>query len=173
MSRRLSWFIVAVVLQTLILAAVAARKIYIRQIGTTVILKTAPHDPYSIISGYYAGLNYEISRPQISEKWRLWPESESIWVVLEKGDDEIWHAVSVHNSRPESVPDGCVVVKGRKKHGRIVYGIESYFIPENARDTVEHDLREHRDQARAEVKIDSFGNAALIRLLIQDRVYEY
>ena len=172
MNRRLSWFIIAVAVQALILAAVPAKKVYTRQTGKTITLKTAPYDPYSIMSGYYARLTYEISRPRTSD-WRRWRESKPVWVVLRKGDDGIWDADSVHNSWPESVPDGCVVIKGKKKHGRIVYGIESYFIPENARDTVERELREHRDQARVEVKVDSFGNAALIRLLIQDRVYTY
>lgn len=170
MNRRLSWFIVAVAVQALILAAVPARQIYTRQTGTTVILKTAPRDPYDILSGYYVTLTYEIARPKIR---RYRTESKHAWVVLKEGADEIWHADSAHDSRPESIPDGCVVIKGRKKGGRIVYGIESYFIPENARDTVERDLRQHRGQARVEVKIDSFGHAALIRLLIEDRVYEY
>jgi len=172
MNRRLGWFIIAVVVQAFILAAVPARKIYTRQTGTLVILKTAPYDPYSIMSGYYATLNYEISRPEIPN-WRHWRESKPIWVVLKEGTDGVWDVGSVHSSWPESVPVGCVVIKGKKKDGRIVYGIESYFIPEDARNTVERDLREHRDQAKAEVKIDSFGHAALIKLLIEDRVYEY
>ena len=170
MNRRLSWFIVAVAVQALVLAAVPARQIYTRQTGTTVILKTAPRDPYNILSGYYVTLTYEIDRPQIR---RYRTESKHAWVVLREGADGIWNADSAHDSRPESIPDGCVVIKGRKKGGRIVYGIESYFIPENARDTVERDLRQHRGQARVEVKIDSFGHAALIRLLIEDKVYEY
>lgn len=173
MNRRLTYFIIAVVLQVLILGAVPAGKIYTRYAGKTVILKTAPYDPYTIMSGYYVALNHEISHPQISKEWRHWSESQPVWVVLKKGDGEIWNAVSVHNSRPESLPENCIVIKGRKEHHRIVYGIESYFIPEDARNKVEHDLRENSDQARIEVKIDSFGRAALRSLLIQDRVYKY
>jgi len=172
MNRRLNWFIIAVAVQALVLAAVPARQIYTRQTGTTVILKTAPRDPYDILSGYYVTLTYEIARPKSSD-WRRLPKSKPVWVVLKESDDGIWNADSAHDSRPESMPDGCVVIKGRKKGSRIVYGIESYFIPENARDTVERDLRQNRGQARVEVKIDSFGHAALIRLLIEDRVYEY
>lgn len=172
MNRRVSWFIIAVAVQILILAAVPARKIYARLTGTTVILKVAPYDPYSIMSGYYATLNYEISRSRVSN-WQGLPKSKSIWVVLKEGNDGIWNAESAHSTRPESVPGGCVVIKGKKGNGRIVYGIEAFFIPENARNTVERDLRANPNRARAEVKVDSFGNAALVRLLIEDRVYEY
>ena len=172
MNRRVIWFVIAVAVQILILAAVPAPKIYARLTGTTVVLKTAPFDPYSVMSGYYARLNYEISRPKVLD-WRYSGESKSVWVVLKEGDDGIWNAESIHSSRPKSVPDGCVVIKGREKQGRIVYGIEAFFIPENARDKVERDLRASPNRARAEVKVDSFGNAALIRLLIEDKVYEY
>jgi len=170
MNKRISWFIAAVAVQALILTAVGARQIYTRRTGTTVILRTAPRDPYDIMSGYYVTLNYEIARPKIR---RYRTESKHAWVVLKEGADEIWHADSAQDSRPESIPDGCVVIKGRKKGSRIAYGIERYFIPEDARDTVENDLRQHRGQARVEVKVDSFGHAALIKLIIEDRVYEY
>jgi len=176
MNKRLGWFIIAVMAQALILAAVPGRKIYTRQTGTAILLKVAPYDPYSIMSGYYARLNYEISRPPVLEQWQEQHHGrqlKSVWMVLKKGDDGIWHADSIHDSWPKSVPDNCIVIKGKEKGGRIEYGIESYFIPEDARGTVERDLRQHHDQARAEVKVDSFGNAALIRLLIEDRVYEY
>ena len=34
-------------------------------------------------------------------------------------------------------------------------------------------LWKNRDQAQVEVKVDSEGNAALVRLLIGDHVYDY
>jgi uncharacterized membrane-anchored protein len=184
MNKQRIWFIIAVVVQLLILAAVPAQKIRIRKTGKLVTLKTAPVDPYSIMSGYYVTLTYDISRPFVptgppwsqpdhKPDWFTWPDSKPIWVVLKEGHDQIWYAHSIHQNQPQSPPDGSVIIKGKKKHHRILYAIESYFIPENARDKVESDLRTYPDQARAEVKIDARGNAALIKLLIQDRVYEY
>jgi len=173
MNKRISWFVIAVLAQTLILAAVPARKIYTRQTGRTVVLKCAPVDPYNIMSGYYVILSYEISRPQISKDWHKWRRSQTVWVVLQKGDNEVWDAVSVHDSRPTRTPDSAVVIKGRKGHRTIIYGIESYFIPEDARHEINQDLRKNFDKARVEVKVDSFGHAALIKLMIEDRVYEY
>ncbi|MDD5064064.1 MAG: GDYXXLXY domain-containing protein [Phycisphaerae bacterium] len=173
MNKRLSYFIIAVAVQLLILGAVPAGKICALCTGKTVILKTAPYDPYTIMSGYYVNLSHEISHPQITNEWQNWPGGQRVWVVLKKGDGEIWNAVSVHNSRPKSVPADCVIIKGKKENHRIVYGIESYFIPEDARNTVESDLRTNSNEARVKVKIDSLGRAALVSLLIQDRVYKY
>ena len=64
-------------------------------------------------------------------------------------------------------------VKGKKTYRGIEYGIESYFIPEENRSVIEKDLRKNRRQAKAQIKVDKYGNAALVRLMIDDRVYEY
>jgi uncharacterized membrane-anchored protein len=172
MNKRLIWFIVAVTAQLLILAAVPAQKIRTRVTGKTILLKTAPVDPYSVMSGYYVVLGYEISNPTVSAAWKEWPKGSAVWVVLKSDSNGIWDAVSVYDKMP-AIPDGCIVIKGKTTGWRIEYGIESYFIPEDAREKVSRDFRSHSREAKAEVKVDSSGNAALIKLIIQDRVYEY
>ena len=172
MHNRTLWFAVALGAQLLILAAVPAQKIHVRATGKTIILKTAPVDPYSIMSGYYVTLGYEISNPEVSADWKKWPEGKSVWVILKEDPNGIWNAVSVHDRRP-SVPADCVVIKGRTSYLRIEYGIESYFIPEDARDKVASDLRANIKGAKVEVKVDSAGNAAITKLIIEDRVYSF
>jgi uncharacterized membrane-anchored protein len=166
------WFVAAVVSQLLILAAVPAQKIFTRTTGKTILLKTFPVDPYSIMSGYYVILGYEISNPEVSTEWKKWPEGAPVWVVLKADPNGIWNAVSVHDKRP-TVASDCVVIKGKNYRRRIEYGIEAYFIPEEAREKFERDFREHSREAKVEVKVDAAGNAAIIKLIIQDRVYSY
>jgi uncharacterized membrane-anchored protein len=172
MNKRLVWFVVAVAAQLFILAAVPAQKIHVRTTGKTILLKTAPVDPYSVMSGYYVRLGYEISNPKVSDEWKKWPEGKAVWVILKADPNGLWDAVSVHDKRP-AVPEDCVVIKGKTDRWRIKYGIEAYFIPEEARDKVTQDLRRNFKEAKAEVKVDSSGNAAITKLIIQDRVYEY
>ncbi len=172
MNKRLILFIVAVAVQLFILTAVPAQKIYIRVTGKTILLKTAPVDPYSIMSGYYVTLGYEISNPKGLTGWDEGSEGKPVWVILKADSNGIWNAVSIHDKQP-SVPNDCVIIKGKASRWRIEYGIESYFIPEDARDKVERDFRNHSREAKAEVKVDSSGNAAITKLIIQDRVYEY
>ncbi len=172
MNKRTLWFVIAVAAQLLILAAVPAQKIHVRATGKTILLKTAPVDPYSIMSGYYVILGYEISNPKVSTDWEKWPEGRPVWVILKADPNGVWNAVSVHDKRP-SVPSDGVVIKGKKGHWRVEYGIEAYFIPEESRDKVAQDLRRNSKEAKAEIKVDSSGNAAITKLIIQDRVYEY
>lgn len=178
MNKRLVYFILAVAAQAAILAAVPGRQVYVRLTGKLIMIKTAPADPYDFLSGYHVVLNYEISRPPGFEPTR-WnrrsarERNKPVYVMLKAGPDNIWSATLAYNTWPGKVPDGCLVIKGREDGRRIRYGIESYFIPEKEREAIEKDLRQNQRQAKAQIKVDRFGNAALIRLLIEDRVYEY
>ena len=193
-NKRLSWFFGAVALQVLVVAGVPAPKAYTMLTGRTILLKTAPVDPYSIMSGYYVTLGYDISRLEKTPGWSdTEEENETVYVVLKEGEDGCWHAESVHDRWP-AVPQEGMVIKGRRHWGGVTYGIESYYVPETARQTIEKDLRANQsrgrvenghwvelteaerqalDPIRVEVKVDRFGHAAVVRLLIGDRVYDY
>jgi uncharacterized membrane-anchored protein len=71
------------------------------------------------------------------------------------------------------VPTDQVVIRGITDNRRIRYGIEHYFIPETDRRQIEQDFRENRTESYAQVKVDRYGNAALVGLKIRDKLYEY
>ncbi len=175
MNKKIACFILALTVQAAILAAVPAKQIYTRLTGKTIFIKTAPVDPYSLLGGYYVILNYEIARPPgWSNSRHKYKKGQPAYVVLKQDDDETWSAESVHDRRPEDIPTDRIVIKGRQGRWRgISYGVESYYIPEKSRQQIEQDLRENAGKARAEIKVDHFGNATLIRLHIEDRIYEY
>ena len=166
-------FALAVAVQLLILAIVPAPKYLPRLAGKTVLLKTFPVDPYSIFSGYYMILDYEISRPTKAQGWSRLPTEGVVFVVLAEDDGGLWHARSIHAERPGSPPAGCVVIRGRKEYDRVRYGIETYYVPETARKAIDEDFRRNADKARAEVKVGPFGHAVITKLLIQNRTYAY
>jgi uncharacterized membrane-anchored protein len=175
MNKQIALFLFAVAAQALILAAVPGRQVYTRLAGRTLLIKTAPVDPYNLLGGYHVILNYEISRPAD------WPRTEQefkrgqvLYVVLKPAPDGTWSAQGVHAERPKDLDADAVVIKGRRQGWPgIRYGIESYYIPEDARGRIEQDLRTNAGKARAEIKVDPFGNAALLRIIIEDRTYEY
>ena len=174
MFRRHWRFIVPLLVQGLLLAAVPAQKFYTRAVGKTVLLKVAPVDPYDLMSGYYMVLSYEISQPpQLRENPKNWPLRQQVYVTLVQAPEGHWDAVGLFDRRPKTLPEGQVFIKGRVEGARIFYGIESYFVPEAMRQIVADDLQKNLAEARAEVKIDPDGNPALMRLRIGDRVYEY
>jgi uncharacterized membrane-anchored protein len=186
------WFVLAVIAQLLILAAVPARNIYTRLTGTTVILKTAPIDPYDVMTGYFVAMDYDISTPPgVNWSWRPTPESAPtsipttspalkdlpdgcpVYATLAKGEGPAWHAVAYDIEWPKTVPADAVVIKGKKEHRRIRFGVEGYYLPETMREAVEDNLRAERGSGLVEVKVDSCGNAAIVKLTIKDKTYEY
>jgi uncharacterized membrane-anchored protein len=173
MKKHALYFILAVAIQFLILAAMPAQKIYTRATGKSVTLTINPVDPYNILSGYYVTLNYEISNPSSFADSDGAHNGEPIYAILERRDDGVWRQVSLSKSRPTNLPENRIAIRGSYKYSRIEYGIEEFFIPEDKRDEIEQGLRKNREQARVEIKVDSEGNAALARLLIGNQAYEY
>ena len=175
MSKRASLiaFIVAVVIQTLILVAVPARKVFTMATGKSVVLKVQPVDPYSILSGYYATLGFDISSVDaFTNANQGFADGASVYAIVEKGDDGIWKPVSLEHELPANLPDNRAALLGRITHGTIRYGIEEFYIPEAQRYLIAEDLSRNVDKARVEVKVDRSGHAALERLRIEDRIYE-
>ena len=169
-------FIVAVLIQVLILVAVPARKVYTVATGRTVVLKVQPVDPYSILRGYYATLGFEISQvdafPNVRGISHGFSEGAWCYAVLERGDDGTWKPVSLEHELPDNLPENRVALLGRLNNGVIRYGIEEFYIPEAQRHRIAEDLRTNVDKARVEIKVDRSGHAALQRLIIEDRIYE-
>jgi len=170
-------FGLALALQLGILAVIPAGQLWIRATGQTVLLKTAPVDPYSILSGYYMTLSYEISSsPGLpgADKLQL-KDGDEFWVLLApgKGGDGVWEAMGASASRPKAEP-GQVALRGRWRRWRgAEYGIETYYIPEDVRQAMAEVFRNRQDQAVVEVKIARSGSAAIVRIRAGDRTYEY
>ncbi|MCY2925908.1 MAG: GDYXXLXY domain-containing protein [Planctomycetota bacterium] len=165
-----------------------ARNIYTRLYGTPVVLRVAPVDPYSIMSGYYVTLTYEIdfmslrpwadrsaplpgsptTAPDEFRRFEDIPEGATVYVCLaEKGG--VWSATAVRRTPP---PSG-LFIRGVMGYSAIEYGIERYYIPEGARIEISDGLGRNARDPRVHVKIDSAGYAVIDYLTIQDRVYRY
>ena|SRR3990172_1495001 len=131
--------------------------------GTGVELKLMPVDPFDLIRGQYLTLNYEINRhaslPDI-------PDEATVYVLLEKGTDEIYHAISVSQSWPQK-SKGQVVIRGVAHKDWIEYGIESYFIERGAA------LKERMTDVTAYVKILPDGRASIVELRKDHKPVEF
>ena len=172
MSKKTLFFIAAVVIQTAIVAMVPGRKIYTLSTGKLITIRTMPVDPYDFLSGYHVILNYEISR-QAETSFDNSETGQAVYLVLTEGADGVWERHSSHRDWPNTIPEGAVVLKGIKQDWRGVrFGIETFFIPEKGRDRIERDLRQNAGKALADIKVDRFGRAALVRLRIEDRIYD-
>lgn len=172
MNKRTLIFAAAVGLQLVILLGIPAKKVYTRATGREVVLKVVPVDPYDIMKGYYVTLGYEISRPSaILDGTKLEPGAV-IYAVVERQEDGLWTPVALEQGLPPDLPANRVALRGKWNGFRFDYGIEQFSIPESKRDVIANDLNQNLYDARVDVKVDANGNTALLRLRIQDRVYE-
>ena len=162
----------AVAVQIAILIAVPLSKARARLEGGTVLLKVEPVDPYAMLSGYYVRLGYEISRPTAFPGATADGPTREVIAVIQPGPDGVWRPVRLLPTAPSSLANGQVFMRGHQRGSWIEYGIESFHFPEGQREVIGDDLRRNIASAQVEVKVDSDGNASLLRLRIADRVYE-
>lgn len=155
-------------LQTVLIVAVPLQAAIATLLGTTVILRTVPVDPYDPFRGYYTTLQYDISQRGVLstlEGWeviqpnleptgtpRILRPGQSFYVVLADQTPadppaatsvgEPWQPVRVARDRPGSLPPNQIALKGTYRSDRIVYGLERYYLPEAERLDLERRIRE-------------------------------
>jgi uncharacterized membrane-anchored protein len=136
--------------------------------GREVVLKTVPVDPRDLLRGDYVTLRYEISRAEQDDEAPPWffAQNAVVFVTLEQADDE-WAIGGVH----QEAPDEGLFLRGRvrsssERWADIVYGIESFFVPEGEGRRYE-DAR-NRDRLWAVVRVSPHGVARLERLEIRE-----
>lgn len=173
---------IPLLIQAGLLFAIPAQSAYTYLTGKTVILQTAPVDPYSLLTGYYQILSYDISTRSNLEKLPgskdILKDGNSFYVVLqeEKSTDEkipkAWKPLRLSKEIPSALPDNQVALKGKYRYGRVTYGLEKYNIPEDQRNKINNNISQasrsvtERDKQPivVEVKVDSQGKAVPISL---------
>lgn len=171
MSTRTKLFIAVIVLQLGLILGPAVQKEITLRWGHTVELRVSPVDPFTPLSGFYVALNLDISRPMgLSETGADPAEDATVYTVLAPDADGAYSALRMTLSPPDLSANERLIV-GKYQHGRIIYGIEQRFIPEERRDEIEAGLRNNALDRRIEVRIDKRGNAALHHLRIGTKYY--
>lgn len=136
-----------------------------------ILLKLQPIiDPRSLFQGNYLFLNYEISylRKNSYQGPQDFSPGERIFVILKKVNEH-YSAKAVSKTLPKDE----VFLKGKvfSNYGgnvRIIYGIETYFVPENKAREIERKLREfqRKTDIYVKVKVDNKGNALVKEILV-------
>lgn len=174
-------FILAIVLQVVIILTIILFKLSILAGGTHILLQIEPIDPRNPLRGDYLAFQYAISNinsslfddPQIKN-------GDFVYVALRQ-TGKYWVAQRVYKYRPR-VDE--VFIKGKVLHGtvrpqddvfsfdrfggsrvQIVYGIEEYFIPEGKGRSFSFAGKE----ASAGVVVDEDGNPVLKQIYIDGK----
>lgn len=194
--------------QVALVLLIPAQAAYTYFAGSPVILQTVPVDPYSLLQGYYVILRYDISQVGTLEALSGWSDIEdthvaqntsllegrdAFYVVLEEPSSEpeesselsqndasppTWTPVKVVGDRPNALPDNQIAIQGRYYQGRVVYGLEKYFIPEDQRNEINDRIRAalSSNDPRSyvvEVKVARDGNAVPVSLWVDGKNYRF
>ncbi|MGC5327841.1 GDYXXLXY domain-containing protein [Brevibacillus sp. SYSU BS000544] len=156
--------LLAIVIQFVFIGTQIVKSETILAKGTEVTLLLAPIDPRSLLQGDYVRLNYEISSPEglitVKEDFL---QREKVQAVLRPDNKGVYHVEELFRYG-ERKPSDTVFINGVTTGGqRVIYGIESFFIPEGSGRIVEEKAK------YALVRVASNGDAILVRLLDQDR----
>jgi uncharacterized membrane-anchored protein len=169
---------VPLLLQIGLIAAVPAPSVYTFITGKTVVLQTAPVDPYDFLRGYYQVLSYDISDRTNLQKLPGWKDlpgentpcppgaacpqntynvkrHTSFYVILEApkaatnpGRPQAWKPVRVSRENPVNLPAKQIAIKGKYNGFLMEYGLETYYMPEDEREKVNQEIREAQSSQR-------------------------
>lgn len=179
---KLTKFILAIVLQVIIIFAIVIFKVSVLTGGTEILLKIAPVDPTSPLRGDYATFQYDISNlDSYLLNGSQVRNGDTVYVILYQSG-EYWEVESVSLNKPSG--NNKIFIKGKVTSGgiesqsdilpyqefedasiHVIYGIEEYFIPEGKG----RNFSFWNKEAAASVAVDENGNAALKRIYVDGK----
>ncbi|MEL7036138.1 MAG: GDYXXLXY domain-containing protein [Cyanobacteria bacterium J06592_8] len=181
--------------QLAIIASVPAQAVYTYVTGKTIILQTAPVDPYDFLRGYYQVLSYDISTSEtlktlpgweeIAQEQDYLPSETRIYIILEKPTQEqqqtsppqAWKPVAVSLTLPKDLPENQIALQGESNGWGIEYGLETYYMPEDQRRQVNASItdaqQENPESFVVEVKVNAQGKAIPISLWVRNQNYQF
>jgi uncharacterized membrane-anchored protein len=164
-GRKLSFLLVGVAFQFIVLIAMIALPLTTLVTGDTILLRVVPIDPRDLLRGDYVILNYRISQLPSHGIPGLDPseqEGATVFVKIEPEDDGMhWREGKISLYEP---PTGKFI-RGEIHQNRIEFGIESYFVQEG--EGLEYEQAARLGILSAEIALDRTGKAVLKRLVIE------
>ncbi|WP_315791313.1 GDYXXLXY domain-containing protein [Fischerella sp. JS2] len=185
------WFIITLIIQTLLIVMIPLPALVTHITGKTVILKAVPVDPYNLLLGYSMTLDYEISQintlqklpgwQQLMQQKTYWHNGMNLYVILQQQKSESknmpapWKPIGITSKRPSSLPNNQVALKGHYSHASVHFGLDTYYIPEEQQQQINQDLF-HAQQARqekaqpivVEIKVNPQGKAVPISMWVSN-----
>lgn len=177
---KLTKFIIAIVLQVVILVAIILYKVSILSGGTEVLLRIEPIDPRSPLRGDYITFQYGISNlDSYHFNYSTVNNGDTVYVSLRQ-TGEYYEVLNASLTKPTI--ENALFIKGKVGSGgsdsgfgnivpnpsqiiHVVYGIEEYFIPEGTGQNVSF----FEKNAAARVVIDDEGDAVLKQILVDGK----
>lgn len=159
--KRVITVVVIAVAQLVLVGVAVAPQLSARLLGESHVLRVAPIDPIDPYRGAYVSLAYPDLEPDPASgetppgSWSLDDgESGAVYITLRQ-DGAVWVADQWLRERPSDAP----YLACDDRSWQVRCGIESWFLPQDEALAMEQDLA---DGAYAEIRVDRWGNAALV-----------
>lgn len=192
--------LVPLLIQTGIILAVPTQAMYTSIAGRDVILQTLTQNPNNVVQDFFLTLEYNISRVDNLRRLPGWNDlfrsnqgrnrqllpGTNLYVILQeqqissgRGVPSPWRPIRVTSNLPESLPSNQVALRGVYQDNAIIYGIETYYLPEQQMQQVSNDIFQSVQQTRGNrppqirpitvrVKVDPQGNSVPVSLWVRD-----
>ena len=184
-------------LQILLIGSISAQSIYALATGTTVVLKTMPVDPYDLLRGYYQTLSYDISSFNTLKNLSGWqdlkreksseyiPKHQQVYITLIKvsaannaNTRQAWQPIAIGTQIPTNLSSDKIAIRGVSNGSNIIYGLETYYMPEERKDGVNEDIDSARSSGGkrnllVEIKVDNRGLATPVSLWVGTKQYRF
>ncbi len=191
-KNKIAWwkFLLPFTVQLLIVLAVPSQSLYTYAFGKTVTIQTIPVDPYDLLRGYSQTLGYDVL-----SNWndlKKLPGGENLekrvtfYVTLqapeslEQQPPLPWTPIAVSQVKPDNLAENQIAIAGNHLNYRsVVYGLETYYMPENKRNKINEEISNLQRQPNGkvpfvvDVKIDSRGKAIPLSLWIGNHKYQF
>ncbi len=167
---RRHWRITTVIaVQLLILAAVPGRKVLARIHGTDVTLETRPVDPYDVMSGYYVTLGYKAEDAPLAPGFHP-DDGATVYITVARGTPA-WRGVAVTaDPIPPEADQVSLKATWDGRRARLL-DAQRLYVPEAERFKVTEAFRAAASPAVADLKVDSGGAVALLRLHVNGHTW--
>ena len=191
-KNKISWwqFLLPFTVQLLIILAIPSQSLYTYAFGKTVTIQTIPVDPYDLLRGYSQTLRYDIisnwNQLQELPGGQDLDKAKTFYVILQapellnKQPPIPWTPIAVSNEKPDNLTDNQIAIAGTiKSYSRAVYGLETYYMPEDQREKINREIRDLQRQPNGkipfvvEVRIDSRGKAVPVSLWLGESEYQF
>ena len=182
-------------LQSLLICSISAQSIYTLATGTTVVLKTMPVDPYDLLRGYYQTLSYDISSFNTLSKLPGWKglshrdnnlaidKNKQVYITLattqvpNQNLPQAWQPVAIDQKLPTNLSVDKIAIRGVSNGTNIIYGLETYYMPEDRKDGVNADINQSQNRGNrnllVEIKVDNRGLATPVSLWVGAKHYRF
>lgn len=161
LKTKLLMILLVIGLQLVLIGAQIAKSEYILATGDLIKLELQPLDPRSLIQGDYVILSYSITPIELNENVK---QNDKVQVILSPNEEGVYKYTGVYKHKGEfnkeyRMTDTDVMINARYNGWNgLIYGIESFFVPEGTGREVERNAR------YAYVKVASNGDSILIEL---------